>query len=600
MMPSDKGPLSNSDPNRDEPISPVSLPDPKELKAVQTILSFTEKTFNQLKIFPFRHDNVLNFFRRTHSEITAFLRNHPQIDLEIKETAFTYKDEIVLSEPDIKKSIPFLLFKDGMQSLVFSIGLQEKELEDFFLILHECSQLPPEESDTVYSIWEKNFAHIHHTATDLMLLMRVKSEVQPYEPDPADMFMGSVNWEEGDGSQEGKKDPPPGDLDHQEENPENKLQRESEQLTKKSALSKEEQSTLQRMILASRKINPDDELTALYLEILYMAENEEGFTTSINSIAEHLRSIIKKNDFAGAAYLVGSIREMEHEYIHQNPARLPPLQGCIKSLSDPLFLDHVRKTVTSDPVSAQNDEFLLLLNFLGPASFSLIRDLYNAKKSDAFYLKAYHFFLKALQSDPSSLLMQLSIGEDDISRAVITALGDSRLPKTVETLSCLLRNKNYIYLEDVIHALGKIDHVDAVRAILSLIGDSRPNIRFAALKNIVFHNSPSLQKDLEAHIRYPGFQTRSPKEKILLLRLLGKFNNERASTLIGRFIRKPGWIHRKKNLELALISISVLEKMTIPVAKRELERKRKLKNNKIRRACRKATAAETGQPVLKD
>ncbi|MCG2815464.1 MAG: hypothetical protein L6425_05985, partial [Candidatus Aminicenantes bacterium] len=131
-MPSDKGPLSNSDPNRDEPISPVSAPDPKELKAVQTILSFTEKTFNQLKIFPFRHDNVLNFFRRTHSEITAFLRNHPQIDLEIKETAFTYKDEIVLSEPDIKKSIPFLLFKDGMQSLVFSIGLQEKELEDFF------------------------------------------------------------------------------------------------------------------------------------------------------------------------------------------------------------------------------------------------------------------------------------------------------------------------------------------------------------------------------------------------------------------------------------------------------------------------------------
>ncbi|MCJ7681646.1 MAG: hypothetical protein MUP70_13030, partial [Candidatus Aminicenantes bacterium] len=76
--------------------------------------------------------------------MTSFLKTHPQIDVEIQETDFTYKGEIVLNEPDIKKSIPFLLFKDGMESLVFSSGLREKELEDFFLILLECSLLPPE------------------------------------------------------------------------------------------------------------------------------------------------------------------------------------------------------------------------------------------------------------------------------------------------------------------------------------------------------------------------------------------------------------------------------------------------------------------------
>ncbi|MCJ7682579.1 MAG: HEAT repeat domain-containing protein, partial [Candidatus Aminicenantes bacterium] len=461
------------------------------------------------------------------------------------------------------------------------------------------SLLPPEESDTVYSIWEKNFSHIHHTATDMLLMMRVKSEVQPYKPDLADMVTGSVNLEDEDGSQEDKKDQPPEELDSLEEKPESELQRESEQLTEKCTFSEEEKSTLQRMIHASRKINPDDELTALFLEILYMTENEKGFTASVDSIAEHLHSIIKKNDFAGAAYLVGSLREMEHEYIHLNPARLPPLQNCIKSFIDPLFLKKIRKTLTGDPAGAQNDEFLLFLNFLGPASFSLIWDLYDAKKSDAFYLKAYHFFIKALQSDPSSFLNHLSIKEDDISRAVITAMGDSRLPGTVDTLAPLLQNDNFILTEDVIHALGKIDHVNAVRAILTLIGDSRPDIRFAALKNIVFHNDPSLQKDLEAHIRNPGFQTRSPKEKILLLRILGKFNNQSASTLIGQYIRKPGWIRRKNKLELALISISLLENMTIPEAKKRLERGRKLKNKKIQRACRRALESETDQPVSK-
>ena len=308
MMPSEKEILSHADFGREDPISPTTPPEPEELKAVQSIFSLLEKTYNQLKIFPLKHDNVRSFFMRTHTEITSFLKIHPQIDVDIQETTFTYKDEIVLSEPDIKKSIPYLLFKDGMESLVFSIGLQEKELEDFFMILHECSKLPPEESDSVYSIWERNFAHIHHTASDLLLLMRIKSEVPPYEPDLDEIFQGSIDFKDEDIEQEGKKETPPEELKHETESPEDKLRRESEQLTKKSDLSESERNTLQRMILASRAINPDDELTALFLEILYMADTKEAFKTSVNSISEHLRSIIKKKDFAGAAYLVGSER----------------------------------------------------------------------------------------------------------------------------------------------------------------------------------------------------------------------------------------------------------------------------------------------------
>ena len=594
-MPSGKNSLSHSNSGGKESVSQAISSDPEELKTVQSVLSLMEKTFNQAKIFSFEHDNVHAFLSRTFHEITSFLKDYPRLELDIQETTFTYKDEIVHSEPDIKKSIPYLLFKDGMQSLIFSVGLQEKELEDFFQVLHECSLLPSEESDSVYSIWEKNFTHIHHSATDQLLLTRVKSTVRPY--DPVDMFTGSVDWEEegtelekGDGENASSADfGPPA------KKAENSLQEDSEQLAKNSTLSEKEEDALQYMVLSNRKINTDDELTALLLEILYLAEEEGVFSDTVKSISEHLRSIIKKCDFAGSAYLVGSIREMEHEFIHLNPSRLPPLQGYIKTLSEPQFLDEIRKTVTVDPAAAQNDEFLLFLNFLGPTSFSLIRDLYLARKDDGFYLKVYDFFLRSLQTDPASFLSHLTFEDDGISRAAITALGDSGLPETVDTLAQLLSRENYIFTEDIIHALGKIDHVNAARAILSLLTDPRPDIRSVAFKNIVFHPDLAFQKDLDSHIRGPGFLTYSLEDKGSLLFLLGKFNNPQASTLIGKFIEKPGWVGRKKKLALALISISVLEKMTNSEAKDKLKQKQKLKNLKIRRACRNALAAETDQ-----
>ena len=127
----------------------------KEIKNAREIVQLLAKTTSQMKIFASDHVNISRFTDELFGKMNEFLKKHWKFELGVQEFSFTYKGKTVYTDKQIKKSIPFLFYKDGVQSLYFYKDLTKDEFLDFLDVIKKEANLPAEESDIVISLWEK-------------------------------------------------------------------------------------------------------------------------------------------------------------------------------------------------------------------------------------------------------------------------------------------------------------------------------------------------------------------------------------------------------------------------------------------------------------
>jgi len=169
-------------------------PDEETLEKIKETLHLMAITFTQMKIFSSEHTNVKKFADDLYEKMNKFLDENWKLELGIEEFSFTYQGKTVYTESQISKSLPFLFFKDGMQILFFYKGLKKEEFQEFLEILRMISSLPPEESDIVISLWERDFANIRYYAPDEFLETKIGVGMEPvkYRLDKNDLSTGTI------------------------------------------------------------------------------------------------------------------------------------------------------------------------------------------------------------------------------------------------------------------------------------------------------------------------------------------------------------------------------------------------------------------------
>ncbi len=80
-----------------------------------------------------------------------------------------YQGKVVYESQDVKESLAFVFFKDGVRELQFSKGLEFREIFDFLNVVRKSDFLNRMEDDLVTLLWEKDFSHITFTTVDEFL-----------------------------------------------------------------------------------------------------------------------------------------------------------------------------------------------------------------------------------------------------------------------------------------------------------------------------------------------------------------------------------------------------------------------------------------------
>lgn len=565
----------------------------QEVALVKKILGLLDKTVGIMKIFSFAHENVRNFVDQTFDELSNYLENNLRLELRIEEYSFSYCGETVYSDTQIDKSLPYLFFKDGMFLLVIKRGITRPEFEEFLKVIHENAILDPEESDMVFSIWEKDFIHVDYQATDEFLASKIGIAPLEYKVNPGSLFSGSVQL-----TAEDQKALPPSESVEKKSGPAarrkeliEKIKEPFEDIAATSDLAESEINKLEGMINSFRKISPQDELLSLFIEMLYLDRDPERFLGILDDLAAALQDLVLRGNFEKAARIMDSIRELKEAEIPKESQNMADIERFYEKLRDPKMLISAKKAFFSIDIFQYGDYFHFL-GELGPSTVPIVVELYGENADEVLLLKIAEYLEKMAGQDPEAVMDAIDEKRPSLTKYAIAALGEARNPQAIQMLSTLARSVRDTIQKEAVVALGKCHDQAAANVLIGLLSHKNKAVRILAAQNLNYIPDDLIRMKIIKIIKGKSFRKKNDIIKWVLLEQLAQFQTAEAWDVFKGLIKKPGLFFRSRKIETSRIAAAVLKTTDSDEVRLILESGAKLKNKKIRKACLSALHRE--------
>jgi len=128
-----------------------------------------ERTLKSFRQFGARHKTSLGFLTDTVKRVSAFNGVGGELPFSVVGSDILYDGESIYSDPELRQSYPFLLFRDGVQRVIFEAGLEPDEVRSFCQVLRDQSLLGSQvamEDDLVTLLWDADLRHVRYVVTE--------------------------------------------------------------------------------------------------------------------------------------------------------------------------------------------------------------------------------------------------------------------------------------------------------------------------------------------------------------------------------------------------------------------------------------------------
>jgi len=561
--------------------------DAKILENVREICAALVRAVTASKIFPAHHDSVAFLRKAICARLRDFLDRYGDFELEIKQSAFLYRDEVVHHEDNPLRSLPYFLYKDGMQKLVFIRGLIDEEFADFLDVVRSVSLLPMDVGDIVDALWQKDYEHIRYVSSDEFIEAKLSGdETRPHDLEvaPERLYEGRFEFTPEDAEDISrrsldlarKRSPETGDQENFVE-----------------PLNESDVQLLEAMIEAERHASPEKNFPDLMFELLYLEDRPEAFAQILAYVDHDLQEHVAKGAFTQVVRLLSRIGELRDLLAAASPVRAEKIEVFFHGIRSGARLETIRD-VTLDGRISNFESFFAYLRFLGPIVLPLGADLYDRVRVSQFHAKAGRFFEDMAERDFAGLISQGREDRPGFNRVAVELCGRKLDPAGIPFLVSVAGWKDTRGKLKVIQVLGKFPDGRARSRLMDFLEDPDEDLRIAALKALPVGDDQELAGRLSAIAAAKSFRSKSKEEKAALLNALAKSRTDDACAVLRRLLRKRVLFGRSKTLETRLAAVQALERMATPSAVEILRGGRRLRPGllqiKIRAALRRLSS----------
>ena len=141
----------------------------EELLLARDLTSSFIKAIKAFRFYPPDNPTLKGFRDSVLRKFQFFLNKYNVFTLQIGEYDLSYNGKVLYENRDVKASLAFLFYKDGLRELRFMKGLEDWEIEGLLDLIKRSDNINQLEDDLVTLIWERDFAHIGYLATDEFL-----------------------------------------------------------------------------------------------------------------------------------------------------------------------------------------------------------------------------------------------------------------------------------------------------------------------------------------------------------------------------------------------------------------------------------------------
>ncbi|MFC2166363.1 HEAT repeat domain-containing protein [Acidobacteriota bacterium] len=566
----------------------VAPPEQIESNKVKDIIQALTKAYSALKIYPIENPAVISTTMAFSEKLLNFLSEYGELNIGIHEFSLAFKEEIIHTAGEKKKSLPFLLYKDGMRELSFHDGIDLEELGEFLETIKTNADLPEEESDIINSLWEKDFAHVRYFALDDFLDKNIggnnsEDDLIPKKDIPLNRKIKLTQEDKDDIKKRMEifSVDPGNDLT---KGPNETLSKEKK-VSEAAAISKSDYPEINKLVADDRESSRIRELITLLFEVLFLEDRKNQFSETLIVLEQCLQETIKKANFSQALLILNQIFDLKDVVPNQAKDKLLLLERIIQKSKDASAFQALEKLYNNGKVE-DLDPFLEYIYLLSPESIPLTIDFWENTEDPSVKSRISFLLQRIGEKHIDTLVKFAQNGHALLAREIITILGKINKAQSLPFLKIFANHKDKSIRLETIQALKIIRDNDADEILLDLLLDKDEQIRLAAATCLNPFGNPSALSRIGEIIAKKDFDKKSRAEKRVYLNYCAQNSNEEITRLFHSILKNSGFFLSKKALITRVCIVAALETMATPEAVTILKEGSHLRKKRIKSACK--------------
>jgi HEAT repeat protein len=560
----------------------------EEIILARDLTSALIKTIKAFRFYPPDNPSLKGFRDQLLKKFHFFLNKYQSLVIQVGEYDFSFKGKILYEVKDVKTSLAFLLYKDGLREIRFVNGLEEWEIQGIIDILKQGDFINQLEDDIVTMMWEKDFMHISYLATDEFL-----EETPIIIPDNVNQFRKNLVFKplghhvetgvfEGEAEEGANLDDI---LSKVTEEPSSFVSDRSVYL-----LTPDEVETLRRDVEAEVDPTFVFNIMDILFEILALEKESEPYQDAVNILIKLLDGFLTIGEFTKASDLLKRVNIILKTYDLQD-WQSESIRRIIVEAGEEVRIERIGKVLEREEVRLEDvNAYLLLLqkNSIIPL-IKLLGELKNSKTRRVFCDA-----LSEIGKDAIELFIPFI---DDrrwyLVRNITYILGRIGKEQSLPYIQRVFHHEEIRVRREAIQSLGLVGGQKATGLLVRALTDNDVRIRCMAAVNLgKVGKKPGLIPLLEV-VQSKDFPKREPVEIKAFFNAVGMVGSNEAIPVLQQLLERKSWFGRGKIDEVRIGAASALALMGTQEAKAILEEGRNSKEESIRDACSQALRSQS-------
>ena len=556
----------------------------EELLIARDLISAFVKAIKAFRFYPPDNPTLKGFRGQLLKKFQFFMNKYQSFVIQIGEYDLSFKGKILYENRDVKTSLAFLLYRDGLREIRFIKGLEEWEVQGIIDILKQGESINQLEDDIVTLMWEKDFVHISFLATDEFL-----EETPVIIPETVDQFRKNLVFKPlahqvevelaEEGSEEGI------DLDEI-------LSKVTEQplsfVTDRSvySLTSDEVEGLRKDVEAEVDPTFVFNIMDILFEILALEKEHEPYQDAVNILIRILDAFLTLGEFTKASDLLKRVYIILKTYELQD-WQIENIRRIITEAGEEVRIERIGKVLEREEgvrLGEVNDYLLLLQKNSIKPLIKLLGELKNSKTRRAF--------CDALSEIGKNAIELFTPFIDDrrwyLVRNITYILGRIGKEQSLPYIQKVFNHEEIRVRREAVQALGLIGGPKAIGLLVRALTDNDVRIRCMAAINLGKVGKKTGLIPLLEVVQSKDFYKREPAEIKAFFNAIGMVGSNEAIPVLQQLLERKSWFGRGKTDEIRTGAANALAMIGTSEAKAILEEGKNSKEESIRDACTQA------------
>jgi HEAT repeat protein len=541
------------------------------------------KTIKAFRIFPPENPSLIGFRELLFRKFQFFLKRHHIFSFKIGEYEFSFNNRVLYENKDLKGSLAFFLYKDGLREFRFLEGLEEWEIQGFLDIIKRGEKINKMEDDLVTMIWERDFVHISYQATDEYL-----DETPVTIPENIEQFRKNLIFEPLGHQID------PDYLDEETGEEVNYYEAMTRAASPPSVamnrnvyfLTPEELEGLRKEVETETSPTFLFNIIDILFEIMALEKKPEPYQDAVTVLNKLLDALLTLGEFKKATDLLSRLFIILKTYSLQE-WQLKAIQELAESAGDPQRIERIGK-VLERREGVRLDEVSGYLKLLKPSSLQPLMKVLGELGNPKARRTVCDAVCEIGKNQIDQILPFLEDRRWYLVRNVVYILGRIGKEPAIPSVQKALGHREMRVRREAVQALGFIGGAKAFHLLIKALQDEDVRIRCAAALNLgKVGRKDSLPYLLEV-IQAKEFTGKEAGEKKAFFNAVGLAGSNDPIPLLRKLLMKKAWFRRKKVDELRQGAASALALIATREAKAVLQLGQESRNARIRKACQQA------------